>query len=201
MPIRRTVALLAPLALVAVVSLATGCRSPSDASSRPTTSASPVRQVDGVTLNAGECSTRSRTGFTEIGCTSERAYARVLARHHGERGGGPRCPEVTDFVLDLTKRAAGSVVADPDGYACLRTLVPPHPGDPGGGGGPYTILGDCVYRAEKGRVRETPCDGSGERRPQFRIVKAAGKRAECPKSTALYVTLPGSAPVGCARRV
>ncbi|MCZ9346123.1 hypothetical protein NGM37_51245, partial [Streptomyces sp. TRM76130] len=64
--------------------------------------------------------------------------------------------------------------AVPRGYACMRNLQPPHPGDPGSGGGPRTIVGDCVYEAGDGQVRETPCAGTGERAPQYKVVDAVG---------------------------
>ncbi|MEV0476471.1 hypothetical protein AB0I50_42455, partial [Streptomyces prunicolor] len=86
-------------------------------------------------------------------------------------------------------------------HACMRNLEPPHPGDPGGGGGPRTIVGDCVYGSGSGQVRETACDGSGQRKPQYKVVKAVLRRASCPASTALYVQLGGEQPVGCARPV
>jgi hypothetical protein len=85
------------------------------------------------------------------------------------------------------------------GYACMRNLEPPHPGDPGGGGGPRTIVGDCVYGSGDGQVRETACDGAGARKPQYQVVKAVAERTQCPLSTALYVQLGGARPVGCAR--
>ncbi|MEU6510813.1 MULTISPECIES: hypothetical protein [unclassified Streptomyces] len=142
-------------------------------------------------LAVGTCSSFGTTRFTEVPCTSERAAARVVARYDGATADGPLCPATTDFVLHIGAQ----------GYACMRNLEPPHPGDPGGGGGPRTIPGDCVYASGAGQVRETPCDGSGTHRPQYRITRAAATRAECPASTALYVQLGGSNPVGCARRV
>ncbi|MGW6153601.1 hypothetical protein ACWFRM_10765, partial [Streptomyces sp. NPDC055144] len=59
----------------------------------------------------------------------------------------------------------------------------------------------CVYSAGRGQVRETACDGSGKEKPQYRVAAAAVDRAKCPALTALYVTLGGSEPVGCAVRV
>ena len=136
-------------------------------------------------------------------CTGERAAARVVARHDGTVRDGPRCPEATDFVLHISEQRPASDEdgdgAVPQGYACMRNLQPPHPGDPGGGGGPRTIVGDCVYGSGDGQVRETACDGTGRREPQFKVVRAVAERAECPGPTALYVRLGGKRPVGCAR--
>ncbi|MFJ5773497.1 hypothetical protein [Streptomyces sp. NPDC093094] len=142
-------------------------------------------------LAVGECSSFGTTHFTEVSCAGERAAARVVARHGGRAGGGPPCPGTTDFVLHISPR----------GYACMRGLQPPHPGDPGAGGGPRTVVGDCVYSSGGGQVRETRCDGKGGRAPEFEVTAAVRRRADCPASTALYVQLGGGDPVGCARPV
>ncbi|MGW7255053.1 hypothetical protein [Streptomyces sp. NPDC054834] len=156
-------------------------------------------------LGVGECSSFGTTSFTEVPCAGERAAARVVARYDGTAADGPLCPPTTDFVLHIS---AQSPSADedgdgriPQGYACMRNLEPPHPGDPGGGGGPRTIPGDCVYGSGSAQVRETPCDGSGARKPQYKVTEAVPARGQCPASTALYVQLGGRNPVGCARRV
>ncbi|MFF1718845.1 hypothetical protein [Streptomyces sviceus] len=156
-----------------------------------------------VFLAVDECSSFGKTSFTEVPCSGERAAARVVARHDGTTADGPPCPATTDFVLHISEQ---SQISDEDGdgavaqgYACMRNLQPPHPGDPGGGGGPRTIVGDCVYGSGSGQVRETACDGRGARKPQYKVVKAVTARSKCPLSTALYVQLGGPQPVGCAR--
>ncbi|WP_435863913.1 LppU/SCO3897 family protein [Streptomyces spongiicola] len=157
-------------------------------------------------LGPGDCSGRGRTDVREVPCTSEKAAARVIARHDGRRRDGPACPAATDFVLHISEHRPefdedgdGSV---PRGYACMRNLEPPHPGDPGGGGGPHTVVGDCLHGSSVEQVRETPCDGSGAHRPEFRLESAVDERSRCPGSTDLFVELPvGEAPVGCARRL
>lgn len=157
-----------------------------------------------VFLGVAECSSFGTTSFTEVPCTSERAAARVVARYDGDVSDGPACPATTDFVLHIGAQGSSGAGGDgviPKGYACMRNLEPPHPGDPGGGGGPRTIVGDCVYGSGSGQVRETACDGSGRRKPQYKVVKAVLRRASCPASTALYVQLGGERPVGCARPV
>ncbi|MBT2387913.1 hypothetical protein J7E87_00380 [Streptomyces sp. ISL-1] len=180
-----------------------------------------------VFLGPGDCGSRGRD-VQEVPCTSEKATARVIARYEGRYAGryeglgegqgegvgegqgegrpasGPGCPAATDFVLHISEsRPADDEDGDGEvgrGYACMRNLEPPHPGDPGGGGGPLTVVGDCVYNAGKGQVKETACDGSGPRAPEFEVASAVRSRAQCPPSTALYVRLGGESPVGCARR-
>ncbi|WP_328933878.1 MULTISPECIES: hypothetical protein [unclassified Streptomyces] len=194
---------------VLLAALVSGCTSAhgSDAGDSrldPKTSAAPVvTQPSGYGaefLAVDECSSFGTTSFTEVPCTS----ARVVARHDGEVSGGPLCPATTDFVLHISAQGSSGAGVDgviPKGYACMRNLEPPHPGDPGGGGGPRTIVGDCVYGSGSGQVRETACDGSGTKKPQYKVVEAVPRRASCPASTALYVQLGGGRPVGCARPV
>ncbi|MEV7015611.1 hypothetical protein [Streptomyces sp. NPDC093991] len=191
-------------ALAGVVLLA-GCReAPRDGAGGTAAVASPVRPPGhgAVFLDVGECSSFGRTSFTEVSCAGERAAARVAARHDGTTRDGPLCPPTTDFVLHISeRRPAADEDGDgmvPRGYACMRSLRPPHPGDPGGGGGPRTVVGDCLHSLGGGRVRETACDGSGPREPEFKVTKAVDARSGCPASTALYVRLGGALPVGCA---
>ncbi|MGY0024174.1 hypothetical protein [Streptomyces sp. cg35] len=187
-----------------------GCQASSGSGEESATpsAANPLRSPSGygaVFLAVGECSSRGRTSFNEVSCGSESAVARVVERYEGGTAQGPACPARTDFVLHISEsRPASDENGDGSiarGYACMRNLEEPHPGDPGGGGGPRTIVGDCVYSAGKGQVRETPCDGSGERAPQYRVRSAVPGRDACPSATALYVSLGGTEPVGCAVKV
>jgi hypothetical protein len=170
----------------------------------PSTTITQPSGYGAVFLAVDECSSFGTASFTEVPCTSERAAARVIARYDGAVSDGPVCPATTDFVLHISAQGSSGAGGDgviPKGYACMRDLEPPHPGDPGGGGGPRTIVGDCVYGSGSGQVRETACDGSGQRKPQYKVVKAVLRRASCPASTDLYVQLGGERPVGCARPV
>ncbi|MEV0252901.1 hypothetical protein AB0H82_01300 [Streptomyces sp. NPDC050732] len=195
------VAVTAALTALAGPAVLTGCRQSGGSDSDPATS----RPTGSVFLALGDCGSRGRETATEVPCTSERAVARVVARHDGTAWQGPACPPRTDFVLHISEsRPAVDEDGDgavPRGYACMRNLEPPHPGDPGGGGGPRTLVGDCVYGAGRGEVRETACDGSGERRPEYRVTSAVPDRTACPAATRLYVTLDGKRPVGCAVRL
>ncbi|MEU5341746.1 hypothetical protein AB0H18_13075 [Streptomyces sp. NPDC020766] len=206
---RRTGMVCALLMLVAVALALTGCQQSSGTEERRPDETTPApTRASGygvVFLAIDECSSFGRESFTEVPCTSEKAAARVVARHEGKVGGGPPCPATTDFVLHISEQKPSADEdgdgAVPQGYACMRNLEAPHPGDPGGGGGPRTIVGDCVYSAGKGEVRETSCDSTGEKAPEFKVTAAVEKRTGCPTSTALYVQLGGSKPVGCARPV
>ncbi|MFF5492165.1 hypothetical protein [Streptomyces aquilus] len=199
------------LLAVLLTALLTACQSTPDrgteSDGRISSEVTPTRPsgYGTVFLDVDECSSFGTTSFTEVPCTSERAAARVVARFDGTPAGGPLCPGTTDFVLHISEQAPSSDEdgdgAVPQGYACMRNLSAPHPGDPGGGGGPRTIVGDCVYSSGGGQVRETACDGKGEKKPEFKVTKAVTKRSRCPLSTALYVQLGGEEPVGCARPV
>ncbi|MFD4608224.1 hypothetical protein ACFWOT_08915 [Streptomyces sp. NPDC058440] len=185
-----------------------GCGQPSGSTDARERSGAPAFALPSghgaVFLDVGECSSFGTTSFTEVPCSGERAAARVTARHDGRPADGPPCPPDTDFVLHIGAQPAvpgreGGAI--PQGYACMRNLQPPHPGDPGGGGGPRTVVGDCLYGSGRGQVRETACDGSGGKKPEYRVIRAVRSREQCPASTALYVRLGGNEPVGCARRL
>ncbi|GGX64320.1 hypothetical protein [Streptomyces minutiscleroticus] len=201
--------------LTAALALAvTGCQrtGPQDGRIDGGAAATRASGYGAVFLGADECSSFGRETFTEVPCDGERAAARVVARHGGGAADGPACPATTDFVLHIGEQRLAGGGRDrsgedggggtiPQGYACMRRLQPPHPGDPGGGGGPRTIAGDCVRRTGAGEVRETACDGTGRERPDHKVVSAVGRRADCPPATTLYVRLGGAGPVGCARPV
>ncbi|CAM5622647.1 Lipoprotein OS=Streptomyces tendae OX=1932 GN=GUR47_08655 PE=4 SV=1 [Streptomyces tendae] len=193
------------LCAVLGATLLTGCHGPSGSGEVAGSAAAPVRPsgYGAVFLAVGECSSFGAVAPTEVPCASERAAARVVAREDGRASNGPPCPATTDFVLHISERRPSADEdgdgAVPRGYACMRKLRPPHPGDPGGGGGPRTIVGDCVRETGAGRVREAVCDGEGGRGVRFKVVDAVADRADCPASTGLYVRLGGARPVGCAR--
>ncbi|GGX53911.1 hypothetical protein [Streptomyces fructofermentans] len=205
---RRRVA--GALLVLSLVAAATGCQQSAgtgNTGTGRTAAPAPTRSpgYGTVFLGVDECSSFGRESFTEVPCTSEKAAARVLARHEGRVGGGQSCPAASDFVLHISEQKPAADEdgdgAVPQGYACMRNLEDPHPGDPGGGGGPRTVVGDCVYSAGRGEVRETSCAGGGATAPEFKVTRAVARRADCPASTALYVQLGGAKPVGCARPV
>ncbi|MDT0492628.1 hypothetical protein RM717_19165 [Streptomyces griseus] len=190
-------------AAAALLLLLTGCQAPRGGvtDDRAPAPVSPGPSPYGVVfLGPADCSSRGPE-IREVSCRSEKAQATVLARHLGSAASGPLCPPATDFVLHISETGEGARSRLTSGYACMRNLEPPHPGDPGQGGGPLTVVGDCVTASRAGEVRETACDGSGERAPQYRVTSAVQRREECPGTTDLFVSLRGEAPVGCARRL
>lgn len=136
--------------LMLLTALLSGCQSPSGAADEAaegrlgeteTESTSeprlpPTRPAGygAVFLGVDECSSFGTTSFTEVPCTSERAAARVVARHDGKVGEGPLCPATTDFVLHISEQSRTSDEdgdgAVPQGYACMRNLTPPTPATP-----------------------------------------------------------------------
>ena len=171
-----------------------------------TATASPTRPsgYGAVFLAVDECSSFGTTSFTEVPCTSERAAARVDGPVRRQGVGRPALP-VDHGLRPAHQRDSGPPSDEdgdgsvPQGYACMRKLQPPHPGDPGGGGGPRTIVGDCVYGAGRGEVRETACDGRAGHNPEYKVTSAVDATARSARpSTALYVRLGGDRPVGCA---
>ncbi|MGW4228025.1 hypothetical protein ACWEF9_01850 [Streptomyces sp. NPDC004980] len=196
---RHTVAVWrALLPVVAALSL-TACQQPAGGTPGPAAGTPPPGH-GAVFLGPADCSSRGDV-VREVSCGSEKAAARVLERHAGAPSDGPACPPTTDFVLHISEGGPSRKAAVPRGYACMRNLESPHPGDPGQGGGPLTVVGDCLYGSREGEVRETACDGSGERPPEFGIRSAVARRALCPDTTDLFVQLGGERPVGCAHRV
>ncbi|MET9414866.1 hypothetical protein ABZY03_11925 [Streptomyces klenkii] len=202
----RTALLALVLAAACTAGALTGCRTgrPPAATAGAAAAGAHARPGrDPAFLARGECAGRAAGSFTEVSCRRPEAAARVLARYNGPRSGGPRCPDETDFVLHINALDQGTSEESsaPEGYACMRNLQPPHPGDPGMGGGPLTVTGDCLYIQRDGVVKETACDGSAARAPEYRVTTEVGARRECPPSTDLYVQVGGGAPVGCARRL
>jgi hypothetical protein len=183
--------------------LGLGSRGPADGGASDASGASYGK----VFLDRGECGSRGPDP-REVPCGGSRAAAQVLLRHGAGLEPEAVCPLPTDFVLRIS---GSSGLPATRGYACMRNLQAPHPGDPGGGGGPHTVVGDCVYSSRAGgsEVEETPCDAAaqaqGARKPEFRVVAAVAERSRCPAATALYVRLDtlvaGERPVGCARRL
>lgn len=197
--VRGLVRAAALAAMLAVAGCTPGTGATGQHAYTPTTT--PRRTASpGAFLAAGDCAARTGSGdaagFRPVPCGDRTAVARVTVRGLTGDAAHADCPATTDLVLSIS----GGTPATPAtgaGYACLRNLRPPHPGDPGQGGGPNTIVGDCVYRAGSAEVRETSCDGTGARPPQYRVVAIVAARPHCPARTALYVGV-GHGRIGCA---
>ncbi|MEV7112823.1 hypothetical protein [Streptomyces anulatus] len=198
------VAVLAVVLPIAAL-LLTACRIPDGTATTDDRGPAPAPASPGpspygvVFLGPGDCSSRGPE-IREVFCRSEKAAATVLARHLGTPSSGPPCPDATDFVLHVSETGTGARSRLTTGYACMRNLEPPHPGDPGRGGGPLTVVGDCVTASRAGEVTETACADTGGRAPRYRVESAVRQRAQCPGTTDLFVALGGDRPVGCARR-
>lgn len=203
--VRFRVAVLAAVALPVAALLLTACRGGPDPATVDDRGPAPAPASPGpspygvVFLGPGDCSSRGPE-IREVFCRSEKAVATVLARHLGALSSGPPCPDATDFVLHVSETGTGARSRLTTGYACMRNLEPPHPGDPGRGGGPLTVVGDCVTASRAGEVTETACTDTGGRAPRYRVESAVQRREQCPGTTDLFVALGGDRPVGCARR-
>ncbi|MEU4156961.1 hypothetical protein [Actinoplanes sp. NPDC026670] len=118
-----------------------------------------------------DCITQFAGGWTKVACTDPDAQATVTKVSHAEGNQRftlkPDCPPGTDQAVSLPGATSQT-------YVCARNLKPPHPGDPGMGGGIIEV-GDCLHGDGK-NVAEAPCDGSGDK-PNYKIFQIGGK---CP---------------------
>ncbi|MFF8916749.1 hypothetical protein ACF08M_26350 [Streptomyces sp. NPDC015032] len=162
-------------AAAALLVLITGCGKVADPyasdkeSSSPT--ASPTSSVNpsyGTQyLAENECAALEpgkKDVYREVPCGDPKAVARVTYRMESGKAwpfSATTCSETTDFVVDvpISLAALENTRATGEGYACMRNLKPPHPGDPGGGGGPRIEVGDCVHTGPKkgDAVEEVAC--------------------------------------------
>ncbi|GAA4911314.1 hypothetical protein GCM10023223_32280 [Stackebrandtia albiflava] len=109
-----------------------------------------------------------------------------------EAPGRPGCPFGTDQIIPVYEppmletpepSESGEEPEEPvvDELICARNLYPPHPGDPGAGGG-LLVAGDCAAVVED-LVVETPCDGSGEYAAEMEVLAIVGDADDCPDGT------------------
>lgn len=112
-----------------------------------------------------------------------------------EPPGRPGCPFGTDQMLPIFSppllEASPEVdeeeeaeVEEPEitGILCARNLYPPHPGDPGAGGG-LLVAGDCAALIHDIEVVETPCDGSGDHPAELKVLAIVTNSDDCPDGT------------------
>ncbi|MFJ1792454.1 LppU/SCO3897 family protein [Kitasatospora griseola] len=158
-------------------------------------------------LNPGGSGTTAH--YETVPCDSPNAEAKVTKRSGTLTGvaaalpRGADCPDGTDVALDLTQNDLTNVTRNRAAWACLRNLHDPHPGEPGGGGGPGIVVGDCVYAVKSasgsGSVAETRCDGQGEHKPEYKVDKEYVKQTvslkgsteqTCPDEATVTFTIP-----------
>ncbi|MFI7601569.1 hypothetical protein [Actinoplanes sp. NPDC049681] len=157
--------------------------------------------------------------YREVACADPAATDSILSRFAPDSAVAAQlgrrsvdCPDETDEVVELTKLGPPLAGDSPGGYVCVRSLKPPHPGDPGNGGGPTIVVGDCVTASSKGDVAEIRC-GSGKGKSRFRVltietVKANSAAAAlinpCAAGTDVSFTVgerAGERRVACAKRL
>ncbi|WP_051367809.1 hypothetical protein [Hamadaea tsunoensis] len=160
-----------------------------------------VRQTAGPTVIAATMNPVLRQAmeaqrrFAAVPCSDPNAVTRIVAIGAAfdpvtDRGSGDTgCPDDTDVAYRQTDMFPLGAH-----YACGRNLKDPHPGDPGGGGGPKTIVGDCVVvigMLDNG-LEEVACRPAGW---FARVVGLATTAANCP--TATISRLPAASGVLC----
>lgn len=118
--------------------------------------------------------------YYALSCTSTEAVARIIRVVPGATYAREAdCPEATDVAVNV--RAARTV--------CARNLRPPHPGDPGEGGG-VLRAGDCIGRPSEAPAREMSCAGSDW---YGRVIARVADAGACPPRTTLEAaTVQGS---------
>jgi hypothetical protein len=165
-------------------------------------------------LNVADCLAQPESASTggswrEVACDDPVAIASATAVESLPGGvagamAEPECPAGTDYALRATDfRPVGRDVSW--SFVCARNLEPPHPGDPGGGGGPDIVAGDCVHTtANLGTVKEARCDGKGKLKPTHKVTMVA--TAICPPGNDVSVKVgraqfgqPLSQKVACAK--
>ncbi|MEU5341947.1 hypothetical protein AB0H18_14105 [Streptomyces sp. NPDC020766] len=123
------------------------------------------------------------------------------------------CSESADDVLGISGEPGWEVAGSRDyakyvvgeGYACVRNLKAPHPGEPGEGGMEIRV-GDCLEASDTGdRYEEVPCEG--EVLPDVKVIGEPDLDNHCPRKgdtqltekSILDVSGLGGGPVYCAR--
>ncbi|MCX5602274.1 hypothetical protein OG418_45650 [Streptomyces phaeochromogenes] len=123
------------------------------------------------------------------------------------------CSDSTDDVLGISGDPGWEVAGSRDylkyvagvGYACVRNLKAPHPGEPGQGGMEIRV-GDCLEASDTGdKYEEVPCDG--EVLPDVKVIGRPDLDNNCPRKddtqlteeSILNVSGLGGGPVYCAR--
>ncbi|MFB7187673.1 hypothetical protein ACFCZT_20740 [Streptomyces sp. NPDC056230] len=179
--VRAAAAATAAVAAAVSLVLITGCgkvadhRASDTGSSSPTASPTPSANPSYGTeyLAENECAAPvpgQPEAYREVSCKDPEAVAKVIDRADigiSEPFSATACSPHTDFAINVPvslalledRRVTG------EGYACMRNLKPPHPGDTGGGGGPRIEVGDCVHSGPKkdDAIKEVACRTKGKK--------------------------------------
>lgn len=125
----------------------------------------------------------SGESYETVRCGSSAATGKIIKmlQEPPRLLGQPPCPEETDATYGVYSLLQ---------TACVRNLRPPHPADPGQGGGVVRI-GDCLGSPTLSlNFREKPCDGGDW---YGKVVALVGAVTACPAaSTVEAYKLPGS---------
>lgn len=149
----------------------------------------------------------SRAEYAPARCDDPAAYARITKMGEGTAVPellGDRALEKLDCPIDTDEFAQLRTLNLPTDLACMRRLKPPHPGDPGQGGG-LVRPGDCVQvhsRNYYGADLEVPCTnedwivrGDKVGKKWFgQVVKRADTARGCPRSAIYSMTLNSGRP-------
>lgn len=139
----------------------------------------------------GRCAVVKDDRVTRVACSSAEARARLLEITAFDGSGARPCPPLTDDIVPMVDAVTE--------YGCLRRLAPPHPSDPGRGGGILRV-GDCVVDPDTGPPgQEAPC-GSG--RDWATVAALAASPARCAPPAVDFTTRPADspAPIVCLAR-
>ena len=137
----------------------------------------------------GGCAVVTSGRAERVACSSRGAQARLLAVT--SLSAADPCPLATDELVPLVDAVTE--------YGCLRRLAPPHPGDPGNGGGVLRV-GDCVGDPDAGPPGEEARCGSP--RDWGKVAAIAVNRSRCPARAVDFLTRPTSSskPILCLAR-
>ncbi|MGH8792148.1 MAG: hypothetical protein ACRDXX_05815 [Stackebrandtia sp.] len=154
----------------------------------------PVRINDPEKLTSGGCAAPQiddpPSDYIGVPCDDPDATVLVIDVTDPVDVGAPQCPYGTDFEVEVWSSTLADAVADPEidsddlevaEIACVRNLYPPHPGDPGAGGG-QLIADDCfILDGDEEVVVEVPCVDDEEPTPEFEVLEIVGDEEDCPE--------------------
>lgn len=180
---------------------------------------SPYSDSDTVLMAKGDCYgwvTDNAPGRAEeMACDDSDAVGKVIkrAKEKTTQDTYIDCPDPTDDVLGISDASGPELAGSRDyaqyvtgvGYACVRNLKAPHPGDAGGGGMEIRV-GDCLWtEGPVDQYEEVPCEG--EKLPDLKIVGDLDLYGNCPRADDIQVSeesfldIAGlGGPTYCARR-